>query len=215
VGGEATWLLAGAGLPTLAEDLFGRLPEGPGAEVAGELAGAAARVVRRRDRTVPVAAVHAAAAVESQVAEALREAGAKPVSEEAFEALRVAAGVPRYGADFDDRHFPQETGMDDGMSYTKGCYLGQEVVARIHYRGHVNHQLRALVFDGEAPEPGTELSLEGEAVGRLGSVANTAGGTLGLAILHRKAAEPGTRVVGAGGQTARVEPAGLAAAATS
>lgn len=212
---EIAWLLVGAGLPELAAAVLGGLPQGIGGELPSEVAGVAARTVRRLDLSVPVGAVHVPTAAAESVATALLAAGAEPVTEDAVEALRVAAGVPRYGVDFDDRNFPQETGREDAVSYTKGCYLGQEVVARIHYRGHVNHELRGLVFDGDAaPEPGAVLTHDGEEVGRLGSVAATAAGTLGLAILHRKAAAPGTRIAAGGGPAARVEAPGFAATGT-
>lgn len=210
---ETTWLLGGEGLPELATALFGGLPEGVGDARTARLAGSEIRAVRRLDLAVPVCAVYAATVAAGSVGAALLAAGARPVADSAWEARRVVAGVPRYGVDFDDGNFPQETGIEEAgleraVSYTKGCYLGQEVVARIHYRGHVNRQLRGLVFEGEAPPPGTPLTHEGEEVGRLGSVATTAVGAIGLAILHRKAVAPGTLLM-AGGCVARVEAVGL------
>ena len=79
-----------------------------------------------------------------------------PGRAEALEILRVEAGIPRFGQDFGPDNFPQETGIEEAVSFTKGCYLGQEVVARIHYRGGVQKGLRGLVFDGEAPAAGRE-----------------------------------------------------------
>ena len=62
------------------------------------------------------------------------------------------AGMPSFGADFTSDHFPQESGLEaQAVSYSKGCYLGQEVVARIHYRGQANHEARRLLFSGESP----------------------------------------------------------------
>ena len=78
----------------------------------------------------------------------------RPVGFEALEILRTEAGIPRFGRDFGAENFPQETGAEEAVSYTKGCYLGQEVVARIHYRGGVQKTLRGLVFEDTAPAPG-------------------------------------------------------------
>ena len=83
--------------------------------------------------------------------------GARPVGYDAFEILRVEAGVPRYGKDMDDTTVVTETNLDEAVSYTKGCYIGQEIIARIKYRGHVAKKLRGLVFDQfsqiDAPSP--------------------------------------------------------------
>ena len=73
--------------------------------------------------------------------------GVRQAGFEALEALRVEKGLPRFGLDYGPENFPQETGLEDAVSYTKGCYLGQEVVARIHYRGGVQKMLRGLVFE--------------------------------------------------------------------
>jgi folate-binding protein YgfZ len=128
----------------------------------------------------------------------LAEAGGVRVGSEALEILRAEAGIPRFGQDFGPENFPQETGIEEAVSYTKGCYLGQEVVARIHYRGGVQNVLRGLVFaDGdEAPGPGAKVLYEGRESGRATTVARSPslGKTIGLGILHRRAAEPGTQV---------------------
>jgi aminomethyltransferase len=132
---------------------------------------------------------------------------------EALEALRVEKGLPRFGLDYGPENFPQETGLEEAVSYTKGCYLGQEVVARIHYRGGVQKMLRGLVFEGEtAPEPGTALLADGREAGTAGSVVRSPrlDRMVGLAILHRRAAAPGTRLELAGGGTAEVRELPLA-----
>lgn len=82
--------------------------------------------------------------------QALVAAGARPVGYNAFEIMRVEAGVPAYGRDMDDATVVTETNLDDAVSYTKGCYLGQEIIARIKYRGHVAKKLRGLVFERPA-----------------------------------------------------------------
>ena len=78
---------------------------------------------------------------------ALRGAGAIAVGDDALEILRIEAGLPRYGVDMDETRVVLETGLDEAVSYTKGCYIGQEIIARIHWRGHVAKRLAGLVLD--------------------------------------------------------------------
>jgi folate-binding protein YgfZ len=132
----------------------------------------------------------------------LENPAVRPAGFQALEILRTEAGIPRFGADFGPDNFPQETGIEEAVSYTKGCYLGQEVVARIHYRGGVQKLLRGLVFEGEAvPKPGTPLAFEGREAGAVTTVAGSPvlGRPVGLAILHRRAAAPGARLDFEGG----------------
>ena len=128
------------------------------------------------------------------VRDALLEAGAGPVSEEAAEVIRVERSRPRYGVDMDAETIPEEAGLNErAVSFTKGCYLGQETVARLHYRGKPNRRLRGLRLGGPA-ETGAQLLLGERAVGRLGSAVLSPGlGPIGLALLRREA-EPGARV---------------------
>ncbi|HUF78730.1 MAG TPA: glycine cleavage T C-terminal barrel domain-containing protein [Thermoanaerobaculia bacterium] len=133
--------------------------------------------------------------------------GVLPAGFDALDTVRIEAGVPWWGRDYDESSLPQETGLEEALNFTKGCYLGQEVVARIHYRGAVNRVLRGLQFDGdEPPAEGTGLSLEGRPVGRVGSVAVSPvlEGPIGLALLHKRGAEPGTRLEVEGGGEAEV-----------
>jgi folate-binding protein YgfZ len=87
--------------------------------------------------------------------------------------LRIEAGTPLYGVDFDERNFPQEVGRDEqAISFTKGCYLGQETVARIDALGHVNQRIVGVKFVGETiPTAGTELTAGGATVGHVTSAA--------------------------------------------
>jgi tRNA-modifying protein YgfZ len=130
---------------------------------------------------------------------ALSEAGAVEVSEAVAECLRVERGRPRYGLDLDDSVIPQEAGLNArAVSFTKGCYVGQETVARLHYRGKPNRHLRGLRLSAPA-NTGDQLTFDGRPVGRVGSVAlSPRFGPIALAIVRREAA-PGSRVaVGAG-----------------
>lgn len=138
----------------------------------------------------------------------LEISGVVPAGFDALEVLRTEAGIARFGRDFGPENFPQETGAEDqSVSYTKGCYLGQEVVARIHYRGGVQKTLRGLDFGaGPAPEPGTALLFEGRESGAATTVVDSVslGRPIGLGILHRRAAEPGTKLELPGGGVAEV-----------
>ncbi len=78
--------------------------------------------------------------------DAFVHAGARPVGHEALDRLRIEAGVPRYGIDMDETSVVTETGLDEAVSFTKGCYIGQEIIARIKYRGHVAKKLVGLFF---------------------------------------------------------------------
>jgi folate-binding protein YgfZ len=146
-----------------------------------------------------------AAAEAERLSEALLEAGAVAVSAEAAEILRVEAGVPRFGAEMTTETMPAEAGIvEDAVSFTKGCYIGQETVARLHYKGKPNRHLRGLRLSAPA-EPGTTLRLGEKEVGQLGGACvSPAFGPIGLAILRREA-EPGADLaVGEDGVTAHV-----------
>jgi folate-binding protein YgfZ len=134
---------------------------------------------------------------------ALESEGATAVSEDAAEVLRVEAGRPRWGRELDDSVIPQEAGLNDrAVSFTKGCYVGQETVARLHYRGKPNRHLRGLRLP-EPVVPGTPVRLGEREVGHVGTaVVSPRVGPIALAILRREA-EPGT-TVDAGGVAAEV-----------
>ena len=115
--------------------------------------------------------------------------GAEPVAEEDLERLRILARTPRLGRELDDRVMPAEAGLEQrAISFTKGCYPGQEPVARLHFRGHPNRGLRVLALDdGELPAYDAELAHEGKAVGRITSVARDAQrGIVALAYVRRE-----------------------------
>ena len=99
-------------------------------------------------------------------------AGARPVGLEAFETLRIEAGIARYGLDMDETNVVTETNLDDAVSFTKGCYIGQEIIARIKYRGHVAKKLTGLMFEGEvALKSGAKILSADKEIGRITSVA--------------------------------------------
>src|ERR1044072_5212640 len=140
-----------------------------------------------------------------QLRESLAAAGAPEVGAEAAEILRIEAGTPRFGSEMGPQTMPAEAGIvEAAVSFTKGCYIGQEPVARLHYNGRPNRHLRGLRLSAPAT-PGASLRLGEKEVGEIGSYClSPALGPLGLAIVRREA-EPGAELaVGEDGVTARV-----------
>jgi folate-binding protein YgfZ len=132
---------------------------------------------------------------------ALRALGATPCSGQAVEALRIAAGSPLFGVDITSRNLPQEVARDEWtISFVKGCYLGQETVARIDALGHVNRLLCGLKFSlagpGDLPAaPGMALSVGGQSIGEISSAAQSARlGQVSLGYVRREHATPGSRL---------------------
>ena len=123
------------------------------------------------------------------------------------ELRRIESGIPRFGVDMDESHFPQEAGLDDAISFQKGCYIGQEYVVRLAHRGHLNRKLVGLVVpSGLKPSPGSRILRGEEEVGVVRSSADSPEheGALALAYLKREAFEPGTSVAIEGGAEATV-----------
>ena len=135
----------------------------------------------------------------------IAELGVPAVDAEAAEVLRVERGRPRYGVDLDESVIPQEAGLNErAVSFTKGCYVGQETVARLYYRGKPNRHLRGLRLSAPATT-GDVLRLGDKQVGRLGTVAvSPLYGPIALALVRREAAPGATLTVGEGGVTAQV-----------
>lgn len=152
---------------------------------------------------VPVEAGDAAhAALEA----AVRARGGIEADPETLEVLRIEAGVPRLGAELDEDVLPAEAHLNArAVSFTKGCYTGQEIVARLDARGQVQHLLVGLHFGGAAlPAPGAEVAAGGRRVGEVTSACRSAAvGTIGLGYVRRALAAPGTEV-SVCGQPARV-----------
>ena len=111
-------------------------------------------------------------------------------TEEAAEIVRVESGRPRYGTDLDDTIIPQEAGLNDrAVSFTKGCYVGQETVARLFYRGKPNRRLAGLRLTEPLP-PGTQLSRDGKVVATVrSSVVSPTHGPIALAFVRREVAD--------------------------
>lgn len=122
------------------------------------------------------------------------------VSEDAAEILRVETGRPRFGREMTEASMPAEAGIvESAVNFTKGCYIGQEPVARLHYKGRPNRHLRGLKFAGPV-EDGSPVRLGERTLGSVGTaVLSPASGQIGMAIL-RKEAEPGITVLVASGE---------------
>lgn len=127
----------------------------------------------------------------NSIRERLLERGATLAGRDAYETARVEAGVPRFGSDITPENFPGEAGgfLERAVSFEKGCYPGQETVARMRYRGHPNKTLYRFLVKGPTPEAGTEIAQDGKIVGRVTSVAPLPvnGKTFALGYLSRKA----------------------------
>ena len=129
---------------------------------------------------------------------ALHTAGTRPVGYDALEILRIETGLPRFGVDMDETNVVTEAALDDAVSYTKGCYVGQEIVARIKYRGHVAKKLSGLVFDQAVKvEAGATIkSMDDKEIGRITSATLSPhlGRTIALGYLKYDYLAPETNV---------------------
>ncbi|HEY2601573.1 MAG TPA: glycine cleavage T C-terminal barrel domain-containing protein [Thermoleophilaceae bacterium] len=137
---------------------------------------------------------------------AIRDAlGIEPVSAEAAECVRIESGRPRHGLDMGPETIPQEAGLNErAVNFEKGCYVGQETVARLHYKGKPNRFLRGLRLTEEV-EPGAPIMLEERQLGIIGSTCvSPAHGPIALALVRREAAVGDTVQVGDGAITAEV-----------
>ena len=208
--------LAGAHALAIAEAARLPTPPAPGRAVAATLNGAPLEIARATEGAPFALQLTTAAAEAPRLAVRLAEAGAVAAQPAALELARVIAGWPGLAAEVDEHTLPQEIRLDaiGGVSYTKGCYTGQETVSRLHFRGHTNRSLAGLEFEAE-PGPGDALPVfrEDQEVGRVTSVAwlpeggvaaplAPAGRWIGLGLIRREV-EPGA-LVHAGGVAARV-----------
>lgn len=129
------------------------------------------------------------------VERALNDAGAVAAGPEALELARIERGVPRFGAEISELTIPQEAGLNErAVNFSKGCYVGQETVARLHYKGKPNRHLRGLTLDALVPSGAVVAAADGRELGHVGGVVvSPARGVIALAILRREA-EPGDSV---------------------
>ena len=139
-----------------------------------------------------------------RVWDALVAAGATPAGTEALEMWRISAGVPRYGQDIRERDLPQETEQHQALDFSKGCYVGQEIVERIRSRGQVHRKFTGFRLEGVgAATPGTKIQADGKDVGELTSVAslpqaNGTRATIALGYVRREFTLPGKELKAGG-----------------
>ncbi len=137
-------------------------------------------------------------AIAKSLTEVGKPLGAAWVGEQAHNILRIEAGIPRYGVDFSEEHLLLEVGLKDAVSFTKGCYLGQEVVERIRSRGHVNKRLTGLLVEGSEPvSAGDVISAGDKDVGQITSCARSLAleRTIALGYLQKDFWSTGTMVI--------------------
>ena len=192
--------------PQANELLFGALDIAPGEmeqhdHLRAVFNGLDVMVVKRKRTPVEGYDLYVSAEHASTLWQALTDAeggaGITPVGLRAMETLRVEAGIPVYGIDMDESNIPIEAGIWDALNFEKGCYVGQEVVARIKWRGHVNWHLTGFLIEGDrVPSPGDELFANEKKVGRVTSSAHSPamGTPIALGYIRRELKEPGTRI---------------------
>ncbi len=219
---------------------LGQLPAGTHVAAQMKIAGQATpcRILRRSEFGLPGAELllprEALEAAWRALGAAVRAGGGLPTGYLALDMLRLEAGIPWYGSDFDEHQIPQEAGIESThISFTKGCYTGQEIVERVRSRGHVNRRLAGLIFSSaEVPKPGTAVLAVTESADRTapvkepleaGHVTSASFSPLlekaiGMAYLRREYLAPGTKLLyesGRGETSAEVIELPLQAAVAS
>lgn len=205
-GSHATAVLVAAAIP---------VPHAANRVMEGTVDGITLEVARASDVAPFVFQITAAAQDVARIQERLVDAGAYGADAAALELARILAGWPRLASEVDEKTIPQEVRFDEigGVSYTKGCYTGQETVSRLHFRGHANRQLRGIWFEPDppaAPASGwSAVTHEERDVGRVTSIAwlpdgggSVLGRWIGLAVLRHEV--PLGATVRAAGREARV-----------
>jgi folate-binding protein YgfZ len=200
-GPAAPKVITGLGAPAL--ELF---PELGHAET--HVAGISCRMVRRSPGGVAGAEFIASRADLPQLWQALVDAarvhGGGPIGYEALNSLRLEEGIPWFGYDFDDKVIPHEAGLENShISYSKGCYTGQEIVERVRSRGHVNRKRVGVAFSGQAiPSAKTPMLAGGAEVGTVtrAGFSYALGRPIGMAYVRREHNSTGTRLTWSGGE---------------
>ncbi len=172
------------------------------------------RIVRRSPSGAPSAEFVCSRAQVAALWEELRKAvsahGGGPIGYTALNALRLEAGVPWFGYDFGENQIPHEAGLENShISYTKGCYTGQEIVERVRSRGHVNRARALFQLDAiELPEPGTQILFDGKEAGYVTRAAYSPSceSNIAMGYLRREHSAPGTTLQMAGTQITVILP---------
>lgn len=198
--GPRSAAVAAAALPSVSTGTLAALPEH--GNLRTEFGGNAAIVLRVTDTGEPGFDMLVSAPQQHALVSALRAAGAIDVSTGVAEAIRIEAGIPRFHRDMDEETIPLEAGIESrAVSFTKGCYVGQEVIVRVLHRGHgrVARKLVGLDVDGPdglVPQSGAIVKVEEREIGQVtsGAMSPALNRPIALAYLHREYVEPGTRV---------------------
>ncbi|HUK30946.1 MAG TPA: glycine cleavage T C-terminal barrel domain-containing protein [Candidatus Acidoferrum sp.] len=198
-------------LRSLGAPLFDSLPEMGHAEA--QIDGIVCRMFRRSPGGVPGVEFVAKRAdlpkLWQGLVQAARAAGGGAVGYEALNILRLEAGIPWFGYDFDETVIPHEAGLENShISYTKGCYTGQEIVERVRSRGHVNRRRVGVAFSGtEVPPAKMPLLAGGAEVGRVtrAGFSYTLERPIGMAYVRRENNSPGSRLTWSGGEAEVIE----------
>jgi folate-binding protein YgfZ len=206
---EATFSVEGPEAARIVSAIAG-FPEAELKELTelGFRSGATARVGARTRELTPRFDVTTSTEDAKRLLESALGAGAVLGGERLRETRRIEASRPRFGIDFDESHLPLEAGLDEAISFQKGCYIGQEYVVRLAHRGHLNRKLSGLELEGsEAPASGAPVQRGGEDAGAVTSAAFSPsfGRVLAFAYLKRGSWEPRTDVT-VSGRSARVSP---------
>ena len=164
------------------------------------------RLVSKPGRLFPTREIWAVPSLLAELTRTLQQSGVTPSHPDVLETMRLLEGTPKFGVDIRDRDLPQETGQTAALHFSKGCYLGQEIVERIRSRGNVHRIFHGFRLFGPLPAHGTSLEANGKPVGELTSIAllpalpgYPAGLALGLGYIRREAVELGQAVSYAGG----------------
>lgn len=190
------WLLLGAPCSEWLRAEGLATPRDVGSSTTGELKGVTVVVTRTPYTLSPSVLVQVDRERADTVADWLTGTGGTVCLPDEFERERIRAGFPWFGRDFDESNLPQELDRNSqAISFTKGCYLGQETVARLDALGQVNKLLRGVIWKAdEGGGEGADVLYDDKVVAKLTSVAEWGEQSIGLAILRREAAEPGTQV---------------------
>lgn len=196
----AMFSLAGPDAPATVRALLGAQVEPPEIHEAASamIGGVRATIIRTDFIGMPAYDLVVGQTDGPRLRDALQETGAEPAGPEAMEALRVEMGIPAFGKELDESYNPLEAGLLHLISFTKGCYIGQEVVARLNTYDKVKKHLVGLRWNGDSPpEAGAPLLREGKQAGVATSAARSPRftGGIGLGYVRKALATPGTELV--------------------
>ncbi len=191
-------------VPVLTASGLGAIPQATGQATEGTTPAGTVRIALAPEQAPFRALIAGETPAVELAVDLLLAHGAQRGGDTDAEAARILAGWPALGAEIDEKTLPQEVRYDEigGVSYTKGCYTGQETVARLHFRGHTNRELRGLVWLGAEPLDGRAVVTADREVGTIRSTLTTGDRILGLAPIRREI--PAGETVRAGGREATV-----------